>query len=113
MLSIDLTHPNLIPLTGHLKMGGKDPSGRAIEVNSCYLTLDGQPWLPVMGEFHFSRYPQAGWEDELRKMKAGGIHIAATYIFWIHHEEIEGQFDKGYYYVISHHQRHLGMAQYR
>ncbi len=26
-------------------------------------------------------------------MKAGGIRIVSTYIFWIHHEEIEGQFD--------------------
>ncbi len=74
-------------------MGGKDPHGRVIDANSRTLTLDGHPWLPVMGEFHFSRYPQASWEQELRKMKAGGINIAATYIFWIHHEEIEGQFD--------------------
>jgi len=26
-------------------------------------------------------------------MKAGGIDILATYVFWIHHEEIEGDFD--------------------
>ena len=26
-------------------------------------------------------------------MKAGGVDIVATYVFWIHHEEIEGQFD--------------------
>ena len=26
-------------------------------------------------------------------MKAGGIDIVSTYVFWIHHEEIEGQFD--------------------
>jgi beta-galactosidase len=47
-----------------------------------------------MGEFHFSRYPRDDWEDELRKMKAGGIDIAAAYNFWIHHEEIEGRFDR-------------------
>ena len=27
------------------------------------------------------------------KMKADGINIIATYVFWIHHEEVEGQFD--------------------
>jgi hypothetical protein len=74
-------------------LNAKAPDGHEIGVNSRYLTLDGDPWLPVMGEFHFSRYPDAFWEDELLKMKAGGIQIVATYLFWIHHEEVEGQFD--------------------
>ena len=26
-------------------------------------------------------------------MKANGINIIATYVFWIHHEEIEGEWD--------------------
>jgi len=46
-----------------------------------------------MGEFHFSRYPENEWRGELLKMKAGGVDIVATYVFWIHHEEIEGTFD--------------------
>ncbi len=58
-----------------------------------YLTLNGKPWLPVMGEFHFSRVPEAEWEEEILKMKAAGVSIVATYVFWIHHEEVEGQFD--------------------
>ena len=69
------------------------PSHRAIGLNSAYLTLDGKPWLPVMGEFHFSRVPEAEWEEEILKMKAAGIQIVAAYIIWIHHEEIEGQFE--------------------
>ncbi len=69
------------------------PSGSKIGLNSRYLTRDGKPWLPVMGEFHFSRYPKAQWEDEILKMKAAGVDIVATYVIWIHHEEIEGQFD--------------------
>jgi len=75
------------------RLGGKSPAGHEIGVNSRYLTLDGKPWLPVMGEFHFSRYPEPYWEEELLKMKAGGVQIVASYLFWIHHEEIEGQFD--------------------
>ncbi|HEY6332836.1 MAG TPA: beta-galactosidase, partial [Blastocatellia bacterium] len=72
---------------------GRSPDGHEIAANSDYLSLDGKPWLPVMGEFHYSRYPAAFWEDELLKMKAGGVQIVATYIFWIHHEEVEGKFD--------------------
>lgn len=71
------------------------PSGETIGVNSRHLTLDGKPWLPVMGEFHFSRYPESQWEEEILKMKASGVNVIATYVIWIHHEEIEGQFDWG------------------
>ena len=74
-------------------IGGGSPSGEVLSVNSRYLLRDGKPWFPVMGEFQFSRYPEAEWETEILKMKAGGIQIISTYIFWIHHEEIQGQFD--------------------
>lgn len=57
-----------------------------------YLLRDGEPWFPVMGEFHFSRYREEFWEESLRKMKAGGVAIVSTYVFWIHHEEEEGKF---------------------
>jgi beta-galactosidase len=74
-------------------VAGQSPDGHMLSANTRYLTRDGKPWFPVMGEFHFSRYPETGWEKEILKMKAGGIQVISTYIFWIHHEEIEGQFD--------------------
>ena len=58
-----------------------------------YLTKDGKPWFPVMGEIHFSRYRADLWEESLRKMKAGGVSIASVYVIWLHHEEEEGKFD--------------------
>ncbi|MGD0738126.1 MAG: beta-galactosidase, partial [Terracidiphilus sp.] len=69
------------------------PAGRTLGLNSRFLTLDGKPWLPVSGEFHFSRFPRAQWEDEILKMKAAGVNVVSTYVIWIHHEEIRGQFD--------------------
>lgn len=74
-------------------LGARNPKGSTIGVNSQYLTLDGKPWLPVMGEFHFSRYPEAEWEEEILKMKAAGVQIISTYVIWIHHEQTEGVFD--------------------
>lgn len=70
-----------------------NPDGVAITLNNYYLMKGGKPWLPVMGEMHYSRYPDNLWNDAVKKMKAGGLEIVATYCFWIHHEEIEGQFD--------------------
>ena len=97
LLTIDASRPVAAPETGYLEMGseaaGKSPQGRTLAANSRYLVLDGKPWLPVMGEFHFTRYPEKYWEEEILKMKAGGIEIVSTYVFWIHHEEVEGQFD--------------------
>lgn len=60
--------------------------------NRC-LYRDGQPWFPVMGELHYSRYRAELWEESLRKMKAGGVDIVSAYVIWIHHEEEEGSFD--------------------
>ena len=80
-------------LSGHLRMGGASPAGETIFVNSRYIERNGQPVIPVMGEYHFSRDSRENWPRELAKMKAGGVEIAATYLFWIYHEEIEGEFD--------------------
>lgn len=82
-----------ILLEGHLNLGGSNPEGESIEVTSGYLTRGGRPWIPVMGEYHFSRADRASWRVELAKMKAGGITLVSTYLFWIYHEEIEGQLD--------------------
>jgi hypothetical protein len=82
------------PVTEGFKMGdARRPDGATLTMDSSSLLLDGKRWTPVMGEFHFSRYPQNEWREELLKMKVGGVDIVSTYVFWIHHEEIEGQFD--------------------
>ncbi len=82
------------PVTEGYKMGdARNPDGTALTLDRDSLLLNGKPWTPVMGEFHFTRYPENEWREELLKMKAGGIDIVSTYVFWIHHEEIEGHFD--------------------
>jgi hypothetical protein len=77
----------------HLNLGQVRADGSSYQVNSLYLEKDGKPWIGIMGEFHFVRYPRSDWEMELAKMKAGGITTVAFYVFWIYHEEIEGQYD--------------------
>jgi beta-galactosidase len=93
VVDIDASQPIVQPETGFLHLGGTSSTGHDLEINSRYLTLDGKPMLPIMAEFHYSRYPAQDWEDEILKMKADGVNVISTYIFWIHHEEIEGQFD--------------------
>ena len=67
--------------------------GRQYAVSPDCILRDGKPYIYRMGELHYSRVPSCDWERELRRMKNGGIDIAASYVFWNHHEREEGVFD--------------------
>ena len=92
-LTATLTTPPPASAEGFVLGSHTRPDGATLTLDSRSLRLNGEPWVPVMGEFHFTRYPAGEWERELRKMKAGGIDIVATYVFWIHHEETEGEWN--------------------
>lgn len=70
-----------------------NPQGVKFEVDSKGFVVGGKHVLPVMGEIHYARVPAKDWRREIRKMKAGGITIVATYVFWIHHEPEEGHWN--------------------
>lgn len=70
-----------------------DPSGNTFEVDSKGFVINGRHTLPVMGEIHYARVPEKEWQREIRKIKAGGVTVIATYCFWIHHEPVEGQWN--------------------
>lgn len=91
--SIDITNSKYDVKRGHLDLGGSNAKGETIGVNSFYMERNGKPFIPVIGEFHYSRYPHQYWDEQLKKMKAGGITVVATYIFWNMHEFKEGTFN--------------------
>lgn len=92
-LRTDATTQVPIAETGYFRFGtARSRDGHAIGINSRYLSLDGKPWLPAMGEIHFSRVPNRYWREELEKTKTAGISIVSTYVFWNHHEETQGRF---------------------
>lgn len=91
--SIEIQGPTFPLESGHFKMGNPGPANKEIEVNNQYLMLGKKPLLPVMGEIHYTRIRPEQWEETILKMKACGINIISTYLFWNQHEEIEGQFN--------------------
>ena len=93
MEALNITVPDISVPIIPLPFGGSLANGETLGVNNKYFTKNGKPWYPVMGEFHFSRYPSQHWEESLLKMRAGGIQIVASYIFWIHHEEEKGKWN--------------------
>ena len=46
-----------------------------------------------MGEIHYTRIPNEQWEEQILKVKSGGVNVICTYVFWNIHEETEGVFD--------------------
>lgn len=94
LLTLDASARPPAAQTGGFHMGtATAPGGHTLTLDSRSLLRDGKPWVFLSGEFHFSRCPEAEWRDELLKMKAGGVSLVTTYIFWIHHEEVEGTWD--------------------
>ncbi|WP_132432539.1 beta-galactosidase [Natronoflexus pectinivorans] len=90
---IDLSGVNTEVLRGHLDLGGRSISGEIIDVNSFYIERNGEPYIPVIAEFHYSRYPREYWDEQIKKIKAGGVTVVASYVFWNLHEFKEGEFD--------------------
>lgn len=75
-----------------LPVDGQGLKGERLQCNSYYFTRNGRPFFLIAGEIHFTRIDPSAWEDALIKMKMGGVNTISTYVFWIHHEEIEGEF---------------------
>ncbi len=65
----------------------------AYSFDNISILKDGKRIFPIMGEIHYSRVPRSEWKERLLKMKAGGVTIVSSYVIWIHHEEIEGEYD--------------------
>ena len=91
--TFDLSKIRKPDLTNKPDWGGIDPGGNRISVNTQYIELNGHPWIMVSGEMHPTRYPVSWWEEQILKMKAGGLNTIAVYIFWNNHEEDEGVFN--------------------
>lgn len=87
--ALSITHAGWdSPLT-RPRMANDVDSRPGLSLTNRSILRGGEPWIPITGEIHYSRQPRHRWEDALRLMKAGGITVVATYVFWIHHQEQE------------------------
>ncbi|HEY6082888.1 MAG TPA: beta-galactosidase family protein, partial [Chitinophagaceae bacterium] len=55
--------------------------------------LDNKPFKIHSGSIHYTRIPEAYWEDRIIKAKAMGLNTICTYVFWNAHESRPGHFD--------------------
>ncbi|WP_229072927.1 beta-galactosidase [Actinoplanes sp. DH11] len=77
------------------RMSNDEDVRAGISLTNRYLERDGVPVVPVSGELHYSRVPRERWAERLRQMKAGGVTVVASYLFWLHHSgrRSEARFD--------------------
>ncbi len=74
---------------GHLKLGGVNPGGERIDVNSLYIERGGRPVIDVMGKYHFSRDHAENWYGELCKMRAGGVTLRSSCVSILVHKGVD------------------------
>ncbi len=88
-----LTIFTALSLSANSILSMADGSVPEVKWDAHSLIIDGERVTPVMGEIHYSRLPEEEWRSSVKKMKDGGVTIIATYVFWNHIEQNEGQFN--------------------
>ena len=78
------------PLT-RPRMSNAEDARPGLSLTSRYVSRGGVPVIPVTGEIHYSRLPRDRWRERLRAMRSGGVTVASTYVFWLHHVEQRGR----------------------
>ena len=79
--------------SSHLKMGGTNFLGQSFTANNFYLSVNNKLIIPITGDRNFTRYPKRYWDESIKKIKAVGIDIEATYVFCNLLEECVSLFD--------------------
>ncbi|MCO8271083.1 beta-galactosidase [Actinoplanes sp. TRM 88003] len=73
------------------RMSNDEDVRPGLALSSRHLTLGGRAVIPVSGELHYSRVPRHRWAERLRQMRAGGVTVVASYVFWLHHVPVRGE----------------------
>lgn len=64
-----------------------------VTLSNQQLIIDHQPTIIIAAEFHYFRTPKSAWKERLLLLKENGFNTIATYIPWLWHESVQGQFD--------------------
>jgi beta-galactosidase len=67
----------------------------SITFNTDSYFIDGCPGHLYSGEFHYFRVPRSDWRKRMRLFREAGGNCLATYIPWLLHEPVEGDFRFG------------------
>ncbi|MFG1923164.1 beta-galactosidase [Cryptosporangium sp. NPDC048952] len=74
------------------RMSNDEDVRPGVSLTSRYVVRRGVPVVPVSGELHYSRVPRRRWAERLRQLKAGGVTVVSSYLFWLHHSPAPGEY---------------------
>ena len=60
--------------------------GADLVLSNRSLLRRGRRWIPISGELHLTRLPRDRWGLALELLRAGGVDVVSTYVFWNHHQ---------------------------
>lgn len=66
---------------------------RSFKIVGNEFQMDGKPFQYLSGSFHYFRQQPEYWEDNLKKMRNGGLNCVQTYVAWNLHEPRKGQYN--------------------
>jgi beta-galactosidase len=74
----------------------REPSSdaRSFVISGRQFLKDGQPFQLVSGSVHYFRHHPSTYADRLAKAKACGLNAVQTYVSWLRHEPLPGQFQR-------------------
>lgn len=64
-----------------------------IQIQQKAILIDNKPQLIISGEVHYYRLNREDWRDRLEKLRDAGCNTVASYIPWLCHEPVRGEFD--------------------
>jgi hypothetical protein len=67
--------------------------GNAVNFDGRSFVVNGKRQLYIGGSVHYPRATAAEWPTLLKEVKASGINIVQTYVFWDLHEPKDGEFN--------------------
>ena len=79
-------------LVSTASFAGKPVRHSFVIANGNFL-YDGKPIQIYSGELHYARVPAPYWRHRLQMMKAMGLNVVTSYVFWNHHEVAPGVWD--------------------
>ena len=64
-----------------------------IQIQQKAILINSKPQLIISGEVHYYRLNREDWRDRLEKLRDAGCNTVASYIPWLCHEPVRGEFD--------------------
>ena len=65
----------------------------SVTYNQRSFEIDGVPTMLLGGSFHYPRTTSSEWPQIFSEMKANGLNLMQTYVFWDIHEPSEGEYN--------------------